>query len=217
MPSLGSRLPSGAGTVGLVAKVTVVGGSPIWQRGMSGTAEEAGHHVAVADGLSAWAPSAERECIVVAALDGLAGFRERHRYVPILAVLDTVDVASVAEAIRAGATGVLGADDSPDQMMMAIDRSIDGRVILPADVVAAMARLVPEESDTSSWVSPDEVSWLRFMAGGGTVADLAENIGYSERAMFRQLKSLYQRLGVRSRTEALLWASQRGLLGDDGP
>lgn len=216
MSWLGSRLPSAAGTVCFVAKVTVVGGSPIWQRGMAGTAEEAGYRVTVAEGLSAWAPSAERECIVVAALGGLDGFRERHRYVPILAVLETVDVASVADAIRAGATGVLGADDSPDQMMMAIDRAIDGRVILPADVVAAMARLVPEESDTSSWVSPDEVGWLRFMAAGGTVADLAEDIGYSERAMFRQLKSLYQRLGVRNRTEALLWASQRGLLADDG-
>lgn len=46
-----------------------------------------------------------------------------------------------------------------------------------------------------------------------TVGDLSAEIGYSERAMFRHLKALYFRLGVRNRTEALLWAKQRGLLG----
>jgi DNA-binding CsgD family transcriptional regulator len=41
------------------------------------------------------------------------------------------------------------------------------------------------------------------------VANLA---GYSERAMFRLLRGLYARIGVRNRTEALMRAKERGWL-----
>jgi DNA-binding CsgD family transcriptional regulator len=43
-----------------------------------------------------------------------------------------------------------------------------------------------------------------------SIAELAQTIGYSERAMYRLLKGLYTTIGVRNRTEALLKASQGG-------
>ena len=64
----------------------------------------------------------------------------------------------------------------------------------------------------AQWVSTDEADWLRAMAAGATVAEIAVDVGYSERAMFRNLKALYTRIGARNRTEALLWASRHGLL-----
>jgi DNA-binding CsgD family transcriptional regulator len=51
-----------------------------------------------------------------------------------------------------------------------------------------------------------------MMANGQTVGELARAVGYSEREMFRLLRSLYERMGVRNRTEALLKAAQSGLL-----
>jgi DNA-binding NarL/FixJ family response regulator len=57
-----------------------------------------------------------------------------------------------------------------------------------------------------------EISWLRELAGGLTVAQLAERSGYSERAMFRLLRRVYVRMQVRNRTEALLRAREQGLL-----
>jgi DNA-binding CsgD family transcriptional regulator len=42
---------------------------------------------------------------------------------------------------------------------------------------------------------------------------LAEQAGYSERAMFRLLKNIYSRLGVRNRTQALMLAKDQGWLG----
>lgn len=189
----------------------------MWQRGMAGSAGEAGHRVTAIASLADWAPTAGAECLLIADLEGLPEFRAQHRHVPVLVVLEVLEVAGVAAAIRAGATGVVGEHDDPDRILMVVDRAIEGLTVLPSGVVAAMARMVPEESDTSSWVSEEEIRWLRWMAGGGTVAELADDIGYSERAMFRLLKSMYERLGVKNRTEALLWASQRGLLEGDEP
>ena len=44
-----------------------------------------------------------------------------------------------------------------------------------------------------------------------TVAGLARRFSHSEREMYRLLSATYQRLGVQSRTEALLAAQRHGL------
>jgi DNA-binding NarL/FixJ family response regulator len=144
------------------------------------------------------------------ALDALADFTEEHPHVPVVAIIDSVDVISVARVIRAGATTVLA--DSATDVRSAVEAALAGNSLLPFEVVGSMAGLVPDDQGLSRWLTDEERSWLRSMAAGETVADVAESVGYSERAMFRQLKSLYRRLGVSNRTEALLWAAQRGIL-----
>jgi DNA-binding NarL/FixJ family response regulator len=57
-----------------------------------------------------------------------------------------------------------------------------------------------------------QLEWLRALAQGITVAQLAERHGYSERAMFRHLRDLYARMGAKGRTEALMLANRRGWL-----
>ena len=61
-------------------------------------------------------------------------------------------------------------------------------------------------------VQPGESGWLRQLAGGVPVRDIADSIGYSEREMFRMLHDLYMRIGVRDRTDAIIWATRHGLL-----
>lgn len=55
-----------------------------------------------------------------------------------------------------------------------------------------------------------EIDWLQQLARGITVADLAERAGYSERMMFRLLRTLYAELHASHRTEALIRARDRG-------
>ncbi|MFI6503799.1 response regulator transcription factor [Nonomuraea typhae] len=60
--------------------------------------------------------------------------------------------------------------------------------------------------------SQPELEWLRRLAAGARVADLAHRAGLSERTMFRRLHDLYQRMRVHDRTEALSLARERGWL-----
>ena len=62
-----------------------------------------------------------------------------------------------------------------------------------------------------SWRGPEALAG-RELAGGVTVAQLAAQVGYSERMMFRLLRELYDRLHVRGRTDALMLARERGWL-----
>jgi DNA-binding CsgD family transcriptional regulator len=56
------------------------------------------------------------------------------------------------------------------------------------------------------------VDWLRLLAQGVNVQELARKVGYSERALYRLLHGLYGRMRVSNRTEAILQATRWGLL-----
>lgn len=65
--------------------------------------------------------------------------------------------------------------------------------------------------------SDAEIQWLRALSDGIRVADLAVRSGYSERAMYRELRKLWDRLGVANRSQGMLRAGRLGLLRpDDG-
>jgi len=54
---------------------------------------------------------------------------------------------------------------------------------------------------------------LRLIAKGHTVADVARLLGLSRHTAAGYLKDVYRKLSVRSRAEATLEASRRGLVG----
>lgn len=197
----------------------LVGGSPLWQRGVASLLAEGGYETVIGTELASWTAGGDRSCVLLRVTPDddpcqIVAFRDEHPHVPLVAVIDEVELAGLVRNLRAGATAVSGESESPEVLLAVVGAALDDLVALPAMLAQSMARLVPDMDDTSAWLSEEEAGWLRAMASGQTVADLAEEVGFSERAMFRQLKSLYLRLGVRNRTEALLWAGRRGLLAD---
>ena len=61
-------------------------------------------------------------------------------------------------------------------------------------------------------VSDEEMTWLRRLSQGVTIADRAREVEHSEREMYRLLAALYARMGVHGKTEALVRATQWGLI-----
>jgi DNA-binding NarL/FixJ family response regulator len=91
------------------------------------------------------------------------------------------------------------------------EAAVQGTSLLPIEVV----RILASPSEPPAEAPPDmpttrEIEWLQQLASGITVTQLAGQAGYSERAMYRLLRTLYEKLKVRSRTEALMRARERG-------
>lgn len=118
-----------------------------------------------------------------------------------------------AEALRAGAVSAIAWDASPDGIVEVVSAAVRGFTLLPSPVARAIAAGEPPGPDPD-WISPQEVEWLRMLAAGVTIQELAAKAGYSERAFYRVLHGLYGRMRVASRTEAILQASRWGLLED---
>jgi DNA-binding NarL/FixJ family response regulator len=198
-------------------RVAVAGSSPTWRRGMGAVLGEAGYHAVTLRDLNEWSLGLGGSAVVAgidedADLDAVHYFSLEHPHIPVIAVITELTLTSFAEAIRQGSTAVIDEDDPTEAIVLVLASALEGRPAVPQHLLRALAQLVPDARDAESWLDPTQVSWLRAMARGVTVAELAQDIGYSERAMFRNLKNLYIRIGVRNRTEALLWASRHGLL-----
>ena len=116
-----------------------------------------------------------------------------------------------AEALRVGARGVTAWDATPEAIVEVLAAAVRGYALLPSGIASAMARGQPPFFDPD-WVTAEEIDWLRLLADGATIHELADKVGYSERAFYRILHGLYGRMRVSNRTEAILQARRWGLL-----
>lgn len=184
---------------------------------MAAILEEGGFDVAVFDSLSEWTPGVGGSAIVAQTDDELIEKTIQlhginHPHIPLVAVVREPGPALVAHLYRIGAAGVLDENDEVSVFPNALEAVLEGRTMLTLTVARSMAEYVPRHYDTARWISNDEADWLRAMAAGRTVSEIAEDAGFSERAMFRLLRRLYTRIGVANRTEALVWATRNGVL-----
>jgi DNA-binding NarL/FixJ family response regulator len=196
-------------------RVAVSDPLPVYRRGIMATLGEAGFHPEAPDDLLAWIRQEHRH-VVLLTLDApsdwalLVELRHTRSDLLVVAVLSDVSVQSYVKALITGAAAAVPRDASPEAVRRVFEEAVEGFSVLPVEVVHALA--APHQRESGPTPAAHELDWLRQLANGATVAQLAERSGYSERAMFRLLRDLYQRLEVSSRTEALILAQQRGWL-----
>ena len=165
---------------------------------------------------SDWAATAGRRVLLwtVRSPKDWKGFRALKALNPklvLVALLVDPTPDAYAEALRSGAVAAVAWEAVPEAIVRVLVAALEGDTLMPAGVAQALAAKLPAIEDPD-WITHEELTWLSILADGGTVHDLAEKVGYSERALYRLLHALYGRLGVENRTEAILQASRRGLL-----
>lgn len=196
-------------------QVAIVEEAAAYRRGLEAALEAAGMAVAQPDDLRSWAADSDRRAVLFsvrsqADLDKL-GATVAESTVVIVALLTSLDNGEVADALRAGASGVVDWHAPPESIVEITQAALEGKTVLPATVARALAGSSTHRNHKPR-LSAEELSWLTALANGTTVVKLADDAGYSERAMFRRLSDLYARLGAHNRTEALLAADRLGLL-----
>jgi DNA-binding NarL/FixJ family response regulator len=142
----------------------------------------------------------------------LAELREARADLVVVAMLTEVSTAAYVRAIQAGASAAMPRTATPETIRRVFHAAISGEGILPLEVIRALAAGRELPATESESPSARELEWLRQLASGATVAQLAQRAGYSERAMFRLLSDLYRKMEVRNRLEALIRAHERGWL-----
>ena len=130
--------------------------------------------------------------------------------VVLVVLLEDPSPAQHVAALRAGARGVAHAGAPLADLIAVLSAAARGFTVLPAAVARALC--LPLVSTRAVEVPAEERGWLRQLARGVSVAELAVRSCYSEREMYRLLNRAYQRLGAANRTEALLLAQRAGLL-----
>lgn len=201
------------------SRIGVIGGSAVWRRGIAAVLEEAGHAAVPVADVASWEPGRDGTAILVhvedaAGLDEVAALHDEHPHVPIAVSVPDLGVAEFAAVIKAGGHAAIDEDDPVETVVAVVEHAIEGRSSVPPRIVGALAARVAAGFGEPLQVSDEDAARLRALAGGTTVAQLAEDSGFSEREMFRMLGELYTKVGAKSRTEAILWAERYGILDE---
>jgi two-component system, NarL family, response regulator len=123
-------------------------------------------------------------------------------------VLTTFDGdEDIYRAIRAGAKGYLLKDITREALMDSIRRVHMGETCIPLHLIAKLTDRVSGET-----LSERELEVLRLMAKGRSNKEIASALFISEGTVKSHGKSIFAKLNVASRTEAVTEATRRGFL-----
>ncbi|MFG2106481.1 hypothetical protein Q2K19_22295 [Micromonospora soli] len=201
----------------MVPRVAVVDPLPLFRRGVVAAITAAGYGVEEPDDAVTWAAVPERRIVVLtvqapgdwAMLDAVCRGAAGNG---VIAVLDRPEPAAYVRALTSGAVAAIPRDAPPAVLRAVLDAAADGKSLIPTEALRALIRPEAGPDVGDAVPSADEISWLRRLARGDSVAEVADRSGYSERMMFRLLRDVYTRMGKRNRTEALMHAKDQGWL-----
>jgi two-component system NarL family response regulator len=125
-----------------------------------------------------------------------------------LLVLTTFDTDNeIYRAIKAGAKGYLLKDSRRDELLECIRKVSSGQTCIPPALTAKLAAGMSNESLTGR-----ELDVLTLLARGKSNKEIGASLYISETTVKSHLRSIFAKLNVLSRTEAIAAASRRGLV-----
>jgi DNA-binding NarL/FixJ family response regulator len=136
-------------------------------------------------------------------------------------ILTTFDLDEyVFEALKAGASGFVLKDDSPEQLIAAIRTVADGEALLSPTITR---RVIERFVSTSRPTPPKEFGELsererdvfRMMARGLSNAEIGSELYISETTVKTHVTHILQKLDLRDRVQAVVLAYQTGLFEAD--
>ena len=123
-------------------------------------------------------------------------------------VLTTFDGdEDIYRAIKAGAKGYLLKDSAREALMDCIRRVHAGETCIPPNLAAKLAERVSGEA-----LSAREIEVLQRIAAGKSNKEIGAELFISEGTVKTHVKSVFSKLDVVSRTEAVATATRRGLI-----
>jgi DNA-binding NarL/FixJ family response regulator len=182
-------------------------------RGLIAGAEDMRVVGMAADGAQALAAIAASEPHVVLmdlsmpGLDGVAATRrisELYQDVAVLVLTSYSDQQRVLEAMDAGAIGYVLKDTDPVHLLAAIRSAARGDS--PLDPRVARTILHTRRTAPAGELTEREEEVLTLVGQGMANKQIARALGIREGTVKAHLTSGYQRIGVRDRTSAVLWA-----------
>lgn len=134
-------------------------------------------------------------------------------------ILTTFDLDEyVYDALRAGASGFLLKDLTPEQLVDAVLAAPQGDALLAPAITRRLidhftaAGRAPERPATLSRLTPREIEVLQLLAQGLSNAEIATQLFVAETTVKTHIARLLTKLALRDRVQAVVFAYQHGLV-----
>ena len=149
----------------------------------------------------------------VQGLSGLLLLRREYPEVPVLVVSATDDSPTIRRCIEFGASGFVPKSRPVESIRDAVRKVMSGEVAVPADV--DMTAAAPGEdrqlAGRLSMLTPQQMRVLMMLGEGLLNKQIAFRLGVSEATIKAHVSAILQKLGVDSRTQAVIAINRIGI------
>ncbi len=155
----------------------------------------------------------------VQGFSGLISLRAQHPGVPVMIVSATEEPTVIRRAIEFGASGFIPKSMNVDAIGSAIQAVLAGDAWTPPDIDLSAA----EDKETADLVrrlgtlTPQQVRVLMMLSEGLLNKQIAYELGVSEATVKAHVSAILDKLGVDSRTQAVIAASRIGVTQRPSP
>ena len=149
----------------------------------------------------------------VTGIDGLVRVKVATPRTPVVVVSGLTDNRIIAHALRAGAAGFIRKDTPGEAMVEAFRRVFDGDVVIPPDFtppedVDGSERQIDEALGRLADLTPQQLKILSLICEGKLNKQIAYDLGIAETTVKAHITAILRKLGVQSRTQAVLVAQR---------
>ncbi|HXC35978.1 MAG TPA: response regulator transcription factor [Candidatus Acidoferrales bacterium] len=145
-------------------------------------------------------------------LTGISGVECTRRLKPLLPgtqiIMLTVyqNTEHIFDALTAGATGYMLKQTKPEQLLIAVRDVHEGGSPMSSHIARKIVQSFQQHSqrDEPQSLSPREAQVIELLAKGYLYKEVADSMGVSYATVHTHIRHIYEKLQVRSRTEAVV-------------
>jgi DNA-binding NarL/FixJ family response regulator len=158
-------------------------------------------------------------------MDGVSATRIIRKECPntnVLILSSYEDEAHVTEAIQAGANGYLSKMLPASELVHALKTFTSEGVMIPQPIMGKLIQGLRQMGSSGYDSAPDsltatEIKVMALLGKGQSNKEIAAALDCSVKTVKNHLNSIFQKLGVNNRTEAVVKAIEKGLISpEDG-
>lgn len=148
-------------------------------------------------------------------IEGISILKERHPKIQLLVLTVHGDDKRIFEALRAGACGYLLKKTAPARLLDSIREAMTEGAPMSPEVARRVIQLfhqVRPPSRSAYELTPHEVRILKLLAEGHNYPTAASELGVSINTIRFHIRSIYDKLQVHSKSEAVAKGLRQGII-----
>ncbi|MDF5710716.1 MAG: response regulator transcription factor [Nostoc sp. S4] len=131
---------------------------------------------------------------------------------PMLVIVEEFDSIDLERALRGGIRGILLSSSTESEIVAAVEAIAVGLIVLHPNAVELIQTQEKTAANPVQSLTPREIEVLAMLGSGLGNKAIAKRLHISEHTVKFHLSSIFQKLSVSSRTEAVTVAVRLGLI-----
>jgi|SRR5229473_6118686 DNA-binding NarL/FixJ family response regulator len=211
-------------------RVLIADDHAVWRRGLRDILEpaftvvsEASEGGEAVDKALAFKPDVVVMDISMPGMDGISATRQIKEALPdvgVVMISATDEDSQIYDSICAGVSGYVVKDDTAQAMLEAVRNAAQGEAYLPpmiakrvlAGVAGAAGGGIRSAGKGNIPLTSREISVLKLMGEGLRHKEIARELSISQRTVGNHIASIYNKLGISDRAQAIVYAVKKGIV-----